>query len=134
MDAFLLLEDGTCWDGEAVGAAGPATGEAVFTTGMSGYQESVTDPSFAGQLIVFTSPHIGNYGVSPDAIESDRIHVRGVVMREAQNGEDAPGAERGWLDWLPDRGRPAGHRGDPPAPVRHLRERGAMRGGIFTGI
>src|SRR4051794_15801916 len=134
MDAFLLLEDGTRWDGEAVGAAGPATGEAVFTTGMSGYQESVTDPSFAGQLLVFTYPHIGNYGVSADAMESERIHVRGVVMRVAQNGEDAPGAERGWLDWLADCGVPAITGVETRALVRHLRERGAMRGGIFTGI
>src|SRR3954453_9717856 len=116
MDAFLLLEDGTRWDGEAVGAAGRATGEAVFTTGMAGYQASVTDPGFAGQLLVFTYPHIGNSGVSADAMESDRIHVRGVIMREAQNGEDAPRAERGWLDWLPARGGPGIHRGRPPAP------------------
>src|SRR3954468_18341258 len=133
MDAFLLLEDGTRWDGEAVGAAGPATGEAVFTTGMSGYQESVTDPSFAGQLLVFTYPHIGNYGVSADAMESDRIHVRGVVMREAQNGEDAPGAERGWLDWLADCGVPAITGVDTRALVRHIRSAGAMRGGVFPG-
>src|SRR3954453_24123555 len=99
MDAFLLLEDGTRWEGEAVGAAGQATGEAVFTTGMSGYQESVTDPSFAGQILVFTYPHIGNYGVSEEARASDRIHAGAVVMREREHGEDAPRAERGWLDW-----------------------------------
>src|SRR4051794_3331074 len=129
MAAFLLPEDGTRWDGEAVGAAGPATGEAVFTTGMSGYQESVTDPSFAGQILVFTYPHIGNYGVSEEAMESDRIHVRGVVMREAQNGEDAPGAERGWLDWLADRGGPAVTRADTPAPPPPIPGSGALRGG-----
>src|SRR3954463_13828656 len=132
MDAFLLLEDGTRWDGKGVGASGPATGEAVFTTGMSGYQESVTDPSFAGQLLVFTYPHIGNYGVSADAMESDRIHVRGVVMREAQNAEDAPGAERGWLDWLADCGVPAMTGVDTRALVRHIRARGGGGGGIFA--
>ena len=78
------------------------SGEVVFTTGMSGYQESVTDPSFAGQLITFTYPHIGNYGVSERSMESERIWARAVIMREACNREDAPEAERGWLDWLTD--------------------------------
>ncbi len=67
MSAYVLLEDGTRFDGDAVGAHGSVTGEVVFTTGMSGYQESMTDPSFAGQLIAFTYPHIGNYGVSAEA-------------------------------------------------------------------
>ena len=133
-DTFLLLEDGTRWDGAAAGAAGPATGEAVFTTSMSGYQEAVTDPSFRGQILVFTYPHVGNYGVSGQAMESDGVHVRGVVMRQAGNGEDAPGAEGGWLDWLRDCGIPAITGVDTRALVRHLRTRGAMRGGIFTGI
>jgi len=81
MPAYVLLEDGTRFDGEAVGAPGPVTGEVVFTTGMSGYQESMTDPSFARQLITFTVPHVGNYGVSEAAMESDRIHARGAIMR-----------------------------------------------------
>ena len=71
--AFVLLEDGTRFDGEAVGASGQITGEVVFNTAMSGYQESVTDPSYRGQIIVFTYPHIGNYGVSAQAMESDSI-------------------------------------------------------------
>src|SRR4051795_9114291 len=133
MDAFLLLEDGTRWDGEGVGAAGPATGEAVFTTGMSGYQESVTDPSFAGQLITFTYPHIGNYGVSADAMESDRPWARAAIMRAAVNNEDAPTAERGWLDWLTDCGIPAITDVDTRSLVQHIREAGAMRGGVFPG-
>ncbi len=62
-EAYVLLEDGTRFDGDACGATGPATGEVVFNTAMSGYQESVTDPSFAGQIITFTYPHVGNYGV-----------------------------------------------------------------------
>ncbi len=101
---------------------------------MSGYQESVTDPSFAGQIITFTYPHVGNYGVSAEAMESDRIHARGVIMREAGNGEDAPGAEGGWLDWLRDCGVPGITGVDTRALVRHLRDAGAMRGGIFAGI
>ncbi len=107
------------------------TGEVVFTTGMAGYQESVTDPSFAGQLLTFTYPHIGNYGVSQEAMESDRIWTRGVIMRAATNGEDAPTAEGGWLDWLRDCGVVAIDELDTRALVKHLRDKGSMRGGIF---
>src|SRR5580765_8431761 len=107
MSAYVLLEDGTRFDGEACGADGHVIGEVVFTTGMSGYQESMTDPSFAGQLITFTYPHIGNYGVSAEAIESGAVHARAAIMRAAINYEDAPGAEGGWLDWLTDCGIPA---------------------------
>src|ERR1700732_524741 len=99
---YVLLEDGTRFDGEARAAEGHAVGEIVFTTGMSGYQESMTDPSFAGQLITFTYPHIGNYGASTQAMESERAWARAAIMREACNREDAPTAERGWLDLLPD--------------------------------
>jgi carbamoyl-phosphate synthase small subunit len=134
LTAYVLLEDGTRFDGEAVGAGGDgvhAVGEVVFTTGMSGYQESLTDPSFAGQLITFTYPHIGNYGVSQDAMESERVWARAAIMREAVNREDAPGAERGWLDWLIDCGVPAITGVDTRALVRHIRDAGAMRGGVF---
>jgi carbamoyl-phosphate synthase small subunit len=129
--AYVLLEDGTRFDGEACAAEGHAVGEVVFTTGMSGYQESVTDPSFAGQLITFTYPHIGNYGVSARAMESERVWARAAIMREACGGEDAPSAERGWLDWLADCGVPAISGVDTRALVRHIREAGSMRGGIF---
>ncbi len=129
---YVLLEDGTRFDGELCGAATEATGEVVFTTGMAGYQESVSDPSFAGQLITFTYPHIGNYGVSGPAMESDRAHARGVIMREAGNREDAPSAEGGWLDWLADCGVPAITGVDTRSLVRHIRSAGAMRGGIFA--
>jgi carbamoyl-phosphate synthase small subunit len=132
-DAYVLLEDGTRFDGEACAAERPAVGEVVFTTGMSGYQESVSDPSFAGQLIVFTYPHIGNYGVSARAMESERVWARAAIMREACNREDAPEAERGWLDWLTDCDVPAISGVDTRALVRHIREEGAMRGGIFPG-
>jgi carbamoyl-phosphate synthase small subunit len=131
--AFLLLEDGTRFDGDSVGAPVPATGEVVFNTAMSGYQESVTDPSYHGQIIVFTYPLIGNYGVSADAMESDRIHARAVVMREGMNREDAPGAEGGWLTWLADCGIPAISGVDTRALVLHIRDKGAMRGGVFPG-
>ncbi len=128
---YLLLEDGTRLDGELVGDPIPATGEVVFNTSMTGYQEAVTDPSYTGQIIIFTYPLIGNYGVSSAAMESDRIHARGVVMRDAKNTEDAASAEGGWLDWLGDRGVPGISGVDTRALVRHIRDRGAMRGGIF---
>jgi carbamoyl-phosphate synthase small subunit len=131
-EAYLLLEDGTRFDGEAVGAVGPAaTGEVVFTTSMSGYQEAVTDPSYRGQIVVFTYPHVGNYGVAADHMESASIHARAVVMRAGIDREDAPHAEGGWLTWLADCGIPALSGVDTRALVRHLRDRGAMRGGVF---
>jgi carbamoyl-phosphate synthase small subunit len=129
--AYVLLEDGTRFDGEACGADTHVTGEVVFTTGMSGYQESMTDPSFARQLITFTYPHIGNYGASAEAMESDRVWARAAIMRAAVNREDAPGAERGWLDWLTDCRVPAITDVDTRALVRHIRSAGAMRGGVF---
>ncbi|MDX6665804.1 MAG: carbamoyl-phosphate synthase small subunit, partial [Solirubrobacteraceae bacterium] len=133
MTGFVLLEEGTRFDGDYVGADAHATGEVVFTTGMAGYQESMTDPSFAGQLITFTYPHIGNYGVCEAAMESDRVWARAAIMRAATNAEDAPTAERGWLDWLTDCGIPAITGVDTRALVRHIREAGAMRGGVFAG-
>jgi carbamoyl-phosphate synthase small subunit len=128
---YVLLEDGTRFDGVLSLAEGHAVGEVVFTTGMSGYQESVTDPSFAGQLIAFTYPHIGNYGASARAMESERPWARAAIMREACNREDAPTAERGWLDWLSDCGVPAISGVDTRALVKHIREAGSMRGGVF---
>ncbi len=128
---YLLLEDGTHFDGEAAGARFGATGEVVFNTAMSGYQEAVTDPSYRGQILAFTYPLVGNYGVSAQAQESDSVHVRGVVMREGIDREDAAGAEGGWLTWLADCGIPALVGVDTRALVRHIRDQGTMRGGIF---
>ncbi len=143
MSAFVALEDGARFDGEAVGALEAATGEVVFNTAMTGYQEAVTDPSYHGQIITFTYPLIGNYGVSGEASESDRIHARAVIMREARNDSDSRLAARsrstegaiagGWLDWLRDCGTPAISGVDTRALVRHIRDRGAMRGGVFPG-
>jgi carbamoyl-phosphate synthase small subunit len=129
--AYVLLEDGTRFDGLACGGDGHAVGEIVFTTSMSGYQEAMTDPSYAGQLITFTFPMIGNYGVSAEAMESDRIHAGAAIMRAAADREDAAGAERGWLSWLEDCGIPAISDLDTRALVRHIRDAGAMRGGVF---
>src|ERR1700729_3532906 len=104
--AYVLLEDGARFDGIACGADDAAVGEIVFTTSMSGYQEAMTDPSYAGQLLAFTYPQVGNYGVSAEAMESDRIHARAAIMRAAVDRDDAPRADRGWLSWLTDCGIP----------------------------
>jgi carbamoyl-phosphate synthase small subunit len=131
MSGYVLLEDGARFDGALRGGGEWVTGEVVFNTAMTGYQESVTDPSYAGQIITFTYPLIGNYGVAAAAMESDRAQARGVIMREAKNTEDAADAEGGWLDWLQDSEVPAIDEVDTRALVRHIRDRGAMRGGIF---
>jgi carbamoyl-phosphate synthase small subunit len=131
--SYVLLEDGTRFDGEAVGADPFATGEVVFNTAMTGYQEAVTDPSYHGQIITFTYPLIGNYGVSASAVESDRVHARAVIMRDAINHRPGPAAAEGdgWLDWLTQQGIPAVSGIDTRALVRHIRDQGAMRGGVF---
>ena len=132
-DGYVLLEDGARFDGVLCGAGGQAVGEIVFTTSMSGYQEAVTDPSYVGQLLVFTHPQVGNYGVCAAAMESDRVHARAAIMRAAVDRRDAPGAEDGWLSWLARNGVPAITELDTRALVRHIREQGAMRGGVFSG-
>jgi carbamoyl-phosphate synthase small subunit len=130
--AYVLLEDGTRLDGIECGAPGqPAVGEIVFTTSMSGYQEAMTDPSYSGQLLTFTFPMVGNYGVRDEAMESDRVHARAAIMRAAVDGLDAASAEEGWLSWLRDQGVPAITDVDTRALVRRIREHGAMRGGVF---
>jgi carbamoyl-phosphate synthase small subunit len=129
--AYVLLEDGARYDGLACGAQGHAVGEIVFTTSMAGYQEAMTDPSYAGQLITFTYPQIGNYGVSDEAMESDRVHARAAIMRAAVDHTDAPARTQGWLSWLASQAIPAITDVDTRALVRHIRDRGAMRGGLF---
>ena len=91
---------------------------------MAGYQEAMTDPSYAGQLITFTYPEIGNYGVMSEAMESDRVHARAAIMRAGNDREDASGAESGWLSWLTDCGVPAITDLDTRALVRHIRDAG----------
>jgi len=118
----LVLEDGAIFSGEPVGAPGTAFGEAVFATAMTGYQELVTDPSYADQILCFTAPMVGNYGVDEARSESARPHVRGVLMREAR-GPD-------WTDWLCRHGIPALTGLDTRSLALHLRDRGAMRAAI----
>lgn len=121
---YVLLEDGTRLPGRTVGAHGIAFGEVVFTTAMTGYQEIVTDPSFAEQLIAFTAPMIGNYGVSDERNESDRPASRAVIMRRA-GGAD-------WIRWLTREGIVALEEVDTRALVLHLRECGAMRAAVVA--
>ena len=116
---YLLLEDGTVFHGRSVGADGAAFGEAVFTTAMTGYQETVTDPSYAEQLVCFTAPMVGNYGVSDERDESDRPHARAILMRQLGGQE--------WAEWLKQRGLVALEEIDTRALVLCLRESGAMR-------
>jgi carbamoyl-phosphate synthase small subunit len=125
VSGFLVLEDGSVFRGRSVGALGVAHGEAVFTTAMTGYQEVVTDPSFSEQLVAFTAPMIGNYGVSPQRSESSRPHARAVLMRQA-TGSD-------WTRWLQGQDIVALEEIDTRALVVRLRERGAMRAAAVAG-
>jgi carbamoyl-phosphate synthase small subunit len=125
VSGFLLLEDGTLFRGESVGAPGFAFGEAVFTTAMTGYQEIVTDPSYAEQIVAFTAPMVGNYGVARERSESGRPHARGILMREARGPA--------WTDWLMERSIPALHAIDTRSLVLKLRESGALRAALVAG-
>jgi carbamoyl-phosphate synthase small subunit len=122
---FLVLEDGTVFRGESVAADGRAFGEAVFTTSMSGYQETVTDPSYVGQIVCFTAPMIGNYGVAEERSQSAAVHATAVLMRETGGAA--------WTEWLRERGIVALSGVDTRSLVLHLRERGAMRAAAVAG-
>ena len=130
--ALLVLEDGRAFRGESFGAEGETFGEAVFATGMTGYQETLTDPSYHRQVVVQTAPHIGNTGVNDEDDESDRIWVAGYVVRDPAR---VPSNWRSRTD-LGTRLAQAGVVGisgiDTRALTRHLRERGAMRVGISS--
>ena len=125
MTGFLALEDGTVFRGESVAAEGFAVGEAVFTTAMTGYQEVVTDPSYAEQIVCFTASMVGNYGVAEGRSESARTHARAVLMREARGPA--------WTDWLHDRGTVALSGVDTRSLVLKLRDAGAMRAVVAAG-
>lgn len=124
-DCYLALEDGSVFRGTSVGADGVAFGEAVFTTAMTGYQETVTDPSFAEQLVCFTAPMVGNYGVADGRSESAGAHAKAVLMREARGPE--------WTGWLAERGIVGISGIDTRSLVLRLREGGAMRAVAVAG-
>ncbi len=131
-DAILVLEDGRTFRGDAYGAVGTTVGEAVFSTGMTGYQETLTDPSYAGQVVVMTAPHIGNTGVNDEDDESRRIWVSGFVVRDPAR-RPANWRATGTLDDALAQQGVVGISGiDTRALTRHLRERGAMRVGVSS--
>src|SRR5690606_1893163 len=131
--AILVLEDGRTFRGEAYGAIGETVGEAVFATGMTGYQETLTDPSYRRQVVVMTAPHIGNTGVNDEDGESDRIWVAGYVVRDPARRPSSWRARRSLEDELVAQGVVGISGVDTRALTRHLRERGAMRAGVFSG-
>jgi carbamoyl-phosphate synthase small subunit len=131
MASFLVFEDGTVFRGRPYGGHGLAVGEVVFTTSMTGYQEIVTDPSFAGQLVTFTQPMIGNYGVEAEASESERPAAGAVIVREGRNA--APAGRSGFADWLAEHGVVGLQGVDTRAVTRRLRSGGSLRGAVSTG-
>ncbi len=131
--AVLVLEDGTRFEGHAFGATGVTLGEAVFATGMTGYQETLTDPSYAGQIVMQTAPHIGNTGVNDEDPESSRIWVAGYVVRDPSRMVSNFRAKRSLTDELASFGVIGISGIDTRALTRHLRDSGAMRAGIFSG-
>src|SRR5881397_2495591 len=128
----LVLEDGRTFRGESYGAAGETFGEAVFSTGMSGYQETLTDPSYHRQVVVMTSPHVGNTGINDEDPESSRIWVSGYVVRDPARVSSSWRSVRTLDDELRDQGVVGISGIDTRALTRHLRERGAMRVGISS--
>ncbi|MDQ0989797.1 glutamine-hydrolyzing carbamoyl-phosphate synthase small subunit [Streptomyces sp. V3I7] len=131
--AVLVLEDGRIFRGRAYGAVGETFGEAVFSTGMTGYQETLTDPSYHRQVVVMTAPHVGNTGVNDEDPESGRIWVSGYVVRDPARVPSNWRAKRSLDEELRHQGVVGISGVDTRALTRHLRERGAMRVGIFSG-
>ncbi|WP_328316436.1 glutamine-hydrolyzing carbamoyl-phosphate synthase small subunit [Streptomyces sp. NBC_00388] len=131
--AVLVLEDGRCFRGQSYGATGETFGEAVFNTGMTGYQETLTDPSYHRQVVVMTAPHVGNTGVNDEDDESGKIWVAGYVVRDPARTPSNWRSRRSLDDELVSQGVVGISGIDTRALTRHLRERGAMRVGIFSG-
>src|SRR5437870_432476 len=130
--AILALEDGRVWRGRSWGATGESTGEVVFNTSMTGYQEVLTDPSYAGQLVCMTYPLIGNYGVNSEDPESSRPWVEGFVVREASRVASSWRAEESLDAYLKRWNIVAIDHIDTRALVRHIRDQGAMRACLST--
>ncbi|WP_214108169.1 glutamine-hydrolyzing carbamoyl-phosphate synthase small subunit [Acrocarpospora catenulata] len=131
--ALLVLEDGRVFEGAPYGAVGETFGEMVFNTGMTGYQETLTDPSYHRQIVAMTAPHIGNTGVNEEDPESGRVWVSGYVVREPARVASNWRATRSLEDYLRDQGVVGIAMRGTRALTRHLRERGAMRAGVFSG-
>ena len=131
--AVLVLEDGTRHRGRAYGARGRTLGEVVFATGMSGYQETITDPSYAGQIVLQTAPHIGNTGMNDEDTESRRIWVAGYIVRDPSRVVSNWRANASLDEVLVEDGIVGISGIDTRAVTRHIRSAGSMRGGIFSG-
>jgi carbamoyl-phosphate synthase small subunit len=131
--AVLVLEDGTRYEGRAYGALGRTLGELVFATGMTGYQETLTDPSYAGQIVIQTAPHIGNTGMNDDDMESRRIWVAGYVVRDPSRVVSSFRSIRSLDEELESTGIVGISGIDTRAVTRHVRDLGAMRAGVFSG-
>ncbi len=131
--AVLVLEDGQRYDGYAYGTRGATFGEIVFATGMTGYQETLTDPSYAGQIVLMTAPHIGNTGANDLDMESRKIWVAGFVVRDPSRVVSNFRAQRSLDDDLESEGIVGISGIDTRAVTRHIRDKGAMRAGIFSG-
>ena len=131
--AVLVLEDGRTFRGQAYGAVGETVGEAVFSTGMTGYQETLTDPSYHRQVVVMTAPHVGNTGYNDEDQESQRIWVAGYVVRDPARVPSSWRSRRTLADELAAQGVVGISGVDTRALTRHLRERGSMRVGVFSG-
>ena len=132
--AFLVLEDGTVFQGQAIGKIGTTGGEIAFNTGMTGYQEVFTDPSYLGQILIMNTPHIGNYGTHPEEIESGSIKISGLVTKKFSNGFSRPSANESLQD-LMERNNTVGISDiDTRSLVRHIRNKGAMNAIISSEI
>jgi Carbamoylphosphate synthase small subunit len=132
MKAILALEDGTTFEGESFGATGRTYGEVVFNTGMTGYQEILTDPSYAGQIVTLTYPLVGSYGVNEEDFESRRVQVEGFVVHEAVNAPSNWRSEKTLDAFLKEKGIVGIQGIDTRALTRCLRVRGVMMGTIST--
>ncbi len=132
--AVLLLEDGTVFNGIAIGKIGTTTGEIAFNTGMTGYQEVFTDPSYFGQILVMTTAHIGNYGVHKDEVESDGMKIAGMVIKKFSDGFSRPSAEKSLQAYMEENEKVGIADIDTRALVRHIRSKGAMNAIISSDV
>src|SRR5438132_13445989 len=130
--AVLALEDGTVFEGQSFGAPVERTGEVVFNTAITGYQEVFTDPSYSGQIVVLTNPQIGNYGANGNDSESARPYIEGLAVREFSPLSSNWRADEQAQEFLARNGIPIVSELDTRALVRHLRSRGVMRGGLSS--
>lgn len=131
-DAVLLLEDGTLFWGKSIGVEGTASGELCFNTGMTGYQEIFTDPSYYGQIMVTTNAHIGNYGVKDDEVESDGMKIAGLVCRNFNFSPSRAGSDGSLQDYFKSQNKLAISDVDTRAVVSYIRDKGAMNAVIST--